>query len=52
MPTHLDQHIRYDEDHLRNEPTNAEPLSRRYGWSVLLYVTFGALIILLFLAVR
>lgn len=35
-----------------DDPTKQEPLGRRYGWSALLYLTFLALIVLLFLLVR
>ena len=46
MPTHLDHPIYYDDPHKQ------EPLHRRYGWTTLLYATFAAFIILLFLMVR
>jgi hypothetical protein len=47
MPTHLDHPIPYDVDDPRKQESR-----RRYAWTALLYITFAAFIILLFLLVR
>jgi hypothetical protein len=48
MPTHLDMPLRYEHD----DPHAQEPRARRYGWTILLYVSFAVLITILFLMVR
>lgn len=35
-----------------DDPTKHEPTGRRYGWTIVLYLTFAALIVLLFVMVR